>query len=356
MEGKKYKIIGTMSGTSCDGLDITYCEFWEKKKTWFFKIQKTSFNPFSLELKKKLLKCYDLSSYNLKKLDNELGEFISSKLCDFISKYKLKPILIASHGHTVFHNPSDRITLQIGNALIINRRTKIKVINNFRELDVLNGGQGAPLVAYGDLKLFSKYDCCINIGGIVNISKLNMKKLIAYDICPANIILNKFSRLEGFEYDKNGEIASKGNIIPHIFDKLNEIKFYRKSEPKSLDINYIEKYYYPFLKNNSNKDILNTIVNHIAYQINKSIEGNNQNILLSGGGTFNKYLIKKIQFYNTQNHNFIIPNNEIISYKESLIFGYLGLLKFLDLENINNSVTGSRNSSSSGTLIESKLF
>lgn len=356
MEEKNYELIGTMSGTSCDGLDIAYCRFWKKKKKWFFKVKNTSFEHFDNRLKKKLLKCYDLSSYKLKKLDIELGDFISKKICDFISKYSLKPMLIASHGHTVFHNPSDRITLQIGNALVINTRTKIKVINNFRELDVLNGGQGAPLVAYGDLKLFSEYDYCINIGGIVNISKLNMKKLIAYDICPSNIILNKFSRLEGFEYDKNGNIASKGNIIPHIFDKLNEIEYYRKSEPKSLDINYIEKNFFPLLQNYPNKDILNTVVNHIAYQINKNIEGKNQNILLSGGGTFNKYLIKKIQLYNTKNHNFIKPNNDIISFKEAIIFGYLGLLKFLDLKNINNSVTGSRNSSSSGTLVENRLF
>ncbi len=356
MKIKKFNVIGIMSGTSCDGLDIAYCSYWENNGRWYYELRNKSFTPFESSFKNKLLKSSKLSSYDLKKLDIELGNLISDNVLSFINKHSIKPSLISSHGHTVLHNPADNITLQIGNPIIISTKTRIKVISNFRELDVLTGGQGAPLVPYGDKKLFGEYDYCINIGGIANLSNLKSKKLIAYDICPANIILNKYSRDIGLEYDKDGIIASKGKKLNSLFNRLNDINYYFHDGPKSLDINFIEKQFFPLLKGHTNEDVLCTTVHHIAYQINKNIKSSNNNILLTGGGVFNKYLIKKIRQYNKQDHNFIVPNSDIISFKEAIIFGYLGLMRCLGYKNVEKSVTGSDNSSSSGIVVESKLF
>ena len=356
MKIKKFNVIGVMSGTSCDGLDIAHCSYWENNGTWNYKLKNKSFTPYNSIMRDKLLKSSKLSSYDLKKLDNELGELISESVLSFIKQNSIKPSLISSHGHTVLHNPTEKITLQIGNPLIISAKTKMKVISNFRELDVLGGGQGAPLVPYGDKKLFGEYDYCINIGGIVNISNLKSKKLIAYDVCPANIILNKYSRNMGLEYDEDGIIASKGNKSNSLFTRINDISYYTQEGPKSLDINLIEKKFIPILEGYSNEDILCTTTHHIAYQINKSIISKKSNVLLTGGGVFNKFLLKKIRSYNKQDHKFIVPNSDIISFKEAIIFGYLGLLRYLKCKNVVKSVTGSRYSSSSGVIVESKLF
>ena len=356
MKIKKFNVIGIMSGTSCDGLDIAYCSYWMDNGKWQYELINKSFTPYDPVMSEKLLKSSKLSSYDLKKLDIELGELISTNILSLIKNHSIKPFLISSHGHTVLHNPAEKITLQIGNPLIISNKTKIKVITNFRELDVLTGGQGAPLVPYGDKHLFSENDYCINIGGIVNISNLKSKIITAYDVCPANIILNKYSRAMGLEYDKNGSIASKAKKINSLFNKLNNLGYYNIDGPKSLDIDLIEKEFFPLLKGYAHEDILCTTIHHIAYQINKSLGSKNNNVLLTGGGVFNTFLLKKIKSYNKLNNNFIVPNSDIVSFKEAIIFGYLGLLRYLNYENISKTVTGSKNSSSSGTIIESKLF
>ena len=356
MKIKKFNVIGIMSGTSCDGLDIAYSSYWENNNMWNYELKNKSFIPYSSILKDKLLNCYKFSAYDLKKLDIELGELISKNVSNFIKRNSIKPNLIATHGHTVLHNPAEKITLQIGNPLIISTHTGIRVISNFRELDVLTGGQGAPLVPYGDKYLFGENDYCVNIGGIANVSDLKSKKLKAYDVCPANIILNKYSRAIGLEYDKDGEVASTGKKLIPLFNKLNDISYYNKEVPKSLDIHLIEKEFFPLLQGYSHEDVLCTTVHHIAYQINKSIESTGCDVLLTGGGAFNKYLLKKIRLYNKHDHNFIVPNSDIISFKEAIIFGYLGLLRYLKSKNIDNSVTGSKYSSSSGVIVEGNFF
>ena len=184
------------------------------------------------------------------------------------------------------HHGSKYIILQIGNPLIINYKTKIDVISNFRELDVLMGGQGAPLVPYGDKELFGEYDYCINIGGIANVSKLYSNELTAYDICPANIVLNKYAKKKGLPFDKNGELASNGNKINSLLEKLNQLNYYELKGPKSLDISYIEKKFFPILTGYSSEDVLNTFTNHIAYQINKSINKEKSKAAVSGLHSF----------------------------------------------------------------------
>ena len=233
---------------------------------------------------------------------------------------------------------------------------RIPVVFNFRELDVIMGGEGAPLVPYGDKELFNEFDYCINIGGILNISKLYDKELIGYDICPANIILNKFSRELNEEYDIDGRLSLSGNFDANLFKKLNSIRYYKDDLPKSLDINFIEKNYYPFFLNKDPKDILNTYVNHIGYQVNNAIKKKKSRILLTGGGAFNNHILKKINHYNKLDHKFIVPSKKIVIFKEAIVFAFLGLQRFLKNKNVIKSVTGSNFSSSSGLIVENKII
>ena len=345
-----------MSGTSCDGLDIAHCLFYKKNNDWIFELINCIDIPYPKKIKYRLLNCSHLDGLSLKILDLDLGEFFKDEIKKFIKESKTRFDLISSHGHTVFHEPKKKLSYQIGNPLIMYNSVRIPVVFNFRELDVIMGGEGAPLVPYGDKELFNEFDYCINIGGILNISKLYDKELIGYDICPANIILNKFSRELNEEYDIDGRISLSGNFDANLFKKLNSIHYYKDDLPKSLDINFIEKNYYPFFSNKDPKDILHTYVNHIGYQVNNAIKKKKSRILLTGGGVFNNHILKKINHYNKLDHKFIVPSKKIVIFKEAIVFAFLGLQRFLKNKNVIKSVTGSNFSSSSGLIVENKII
>ena len=345
-----------MSGTSCDGLDIAHCLFYKKNNDWIFELINCIDIPYPKKIKYRLLNCSHLDGLSLKILDLDLGEFFKDEIKKFIKESKTRFDLISSHGHTVFHEPKKKLSYQIGNPLILYNSVRIPVVFNFRELDVIMGGEGAPLVPYGDKELFNEFDYCINIGGILNISKLYDKELIGYDICPANIILNKFSRELNEEYDIDGRISLSGNFDANLFKKLNSIHYYKDDLPKSLDINFIEKNYYPFFSNKDPKDILHTYVNHIGYQVNNAIKKKKSRILLTGGGAFNNHILKKINHYNKLDHKFIVPSKKIVIFKEAIVFAFLGLQRFIKNKYVIKSVTGSNFSSSSGLIVENKII
>ena len=355
MKTVKYNVIGLMSGTSCDGLDIANCIFWKDKRKWCYEIKRTKSINYNKSFKKKLLTCYKMNAYDLKKLDLEFGNYMLIHIKDFISENNIIPDLISSHGHTVFHNIKEKISHQIGNPFVLYNGLNVPIVYNLRELDVIAGGQGAPLVPFGDKHLFSQYDYCVNIGGILNISYTNNNTTYAFDVCPANTILNYFSRKLNLEFDDKGKIASTGRFIEKLYRDLNKISYYDSQGPKSLDIQYIEKNYFPLFKSYNIEDILNTYVEHIGHQLHKSLNKKRADVLLTGGGVFNEHLVRII---NNKNHNinFTLPDKKLIIFKEGIIFGFLGLMRFLNRKNINKSVTGSSISSSSGIIINNKLY
>ena len=356
MKARKYNVIGVMSGTSCDGLDLALCSFWYSNKKWNYKLIDSKGINYGIDLKRKLEGCSNLSAYKLKELDLEFGDFIAKEIKKFIGKNKISIDLISSHGHTVFHNAKKKIHHQIGNPFLIYKTLNFPVIFNFRELDVILGGEGAPLVTFGERELFSEYDYCVNIGGILNISLLKTPNIIGYDVCPANIILNRFSKKLGHEFDEDGQLSKKGENNPELFEKLNQLPFNKIKSPKSLDIIYIKENYYPLFNSLSSADVLHTFIDHIAYQLNENIKNKKAKVLVTGGGAFNKHLIEKINHFNKLDTNYIVPNKKLVIFKEAIVFGFLGLLRFLDKKNIENSVTGSINSSSSGLIIDNKIL
>ena len=247
MNKRTYSAIGLMSGTSCDGIDLAHCHFLEEKNEWRYKIVNTKTISYSKKLRNKLISCGKTNSLTLKKLDNELGKIFSESLVKFINKNKISVDLISSHGHTVFHDIKLQLNHQIGNPLIIYKNTKVPIVHNFRELDVLHGGQGAPLVPYGEKKLFKGYDYCINIGGITNISSLENKKFYGYDICPANIILNKYARELGYDFDLDGKLSVRGKFKERLFSELNNLCLLSQKGIFSLNPQVQILYFTPFL-------------------------------------------------------------------------------------------------------------
>ena len=339
-----------MSGTSLDGLDICYSKFIKTKSNWDFQILTSETIPYSSEWEHTLKNAIQLPSEELLKLDVDYGFYLGEKTSEFISKHKIINLdLIASHGHTVFHQPKNKFTLQIGDGRAIKSKINKTVIYDFRSQDVILGGNGAPLVPIGDELLFSNFDACLNLGGFSNISLKRNGKRIAFDICPVNIILNDLALKLGKKFDNNGDLARTGLIDYELLDQLNQLKFYQEKAPKSLGIEWINEQVLPLIKTQKTEDLLASFTEHSAVQIAKILdEFDVKNIFITGGGTYNNYLIEKIRAKTKTEIQ--IPKKEIIEYKEALIFAFMGVLRSLNLDNVLSSATGSQNDHCSGLI------
>lgn len=346
-----FNAIGLMSGTSLDGLDICAAEFRKENRQWSFKILKSETVPYSTFWEDKLKNSIHLNSDELLALNSEYGFYLGEKTKTFIAENSLKNIdLIASHGHTVFHQPKQKFTLQIGDGRAIKILNNIPVVYDFRSQDVVMGGNGAPLVPIGDELLFSEFDACLNIGGFSNISFKKGGKRIAFDICPVNIVMNKFAQILNKKFDENGEIAQTGTVNTEILDSLNLIEFYSQSHPKSLGIEWVNKNILPKLHDETAENILATFTEHAAIQIAEIFNKFKlKKVLFTGGGTYNSYLIERIK--NKCITEIIIPNKEIIDYKEALIFALMGVLKINNEINVLGSATGCSDDHSSGLVV-----
>ncbi|HYG53342.1 MAG TPA: anhydro-N-acetylmuramic acid kinase [Flavobacteriales bacterium] len=344
---KSYSIIGLMSGTSVDGLDVAYCRFGEKN-SYTIVASKTYKYPDSL--KNRLKNNMTLSTPDLLELDAELGYYFGYTVNKFLKEYRLpKPQAIASHGHTVYHNPGKSYTLQIGKGSHIAAVTGLTVVCDFRSTDVALGGQGAPLVPVGDQFLFAQYDYCLNLGGIANISVKQNNKRIAWDIGPCNLPVNVLMYTAGKEFDRNGETGKKGRLIPALLHALNRLPYYKKRAPKSLGREWIEKEIMPHLRAHKNvSNVLRTYYEHIAIQISAAIKTKGATVLVTGGGAHNKFLMQLI--HQKTNAAIIAPQPEIIDFKEALIFAYLGYLRLHNKVNSLSSVTGAKKDSVGGAI------
>ena len=357
MSPQKYQVIGLMSGTSGDGLDIAFCEF-QKENAWSFQIIMAETVPFPSGLGEKLMNSHLLSALDLSLLDVEFGKWMGEQSKEFCNRHDFSPLAVCSHGHTVFHQPQKGLSLQIGNGWAIQAACGTKVINDFRMKDVQLGGQGAPLVPIGDQELFSDKDFCINLGGISNISMEYKGKRIAFDISPFNILLNPIAEKLGAPYDDQGIWASEGQIQAKLFDQLNEVPFYQKSGAKSLGREDMENDFIPLIEHfdASEKDKLATLLEHYAFQIAKVIQEKTEkekpSVLITGGGAYNSYFIERLDFHLQGKWNFSLEEKKLIEFKEALIFAFLGLLRILGQDNCLASVTGASRNSSGGVIYE----
>ena len=347
---KLYNVVGIMSGTSLDGLDFVLVEFFKEIK-WQFKLISSSTYPYPKNIYNKLKTSSSLHLNDIKSLDQLYTIYLSKQINKFLKENNEYEIdFISSHGHTVLHQPSLGITHQIGNLPILAKLINKKVICDFRPKDVKMGGEGAPLVPVGELKLFHQLDTFLNLGGFANITLKNQKKIIAYDICPVNLILNLLANKLNKSFDDEGVLASKGKLIPELEKQLHNIKFFKLPPPKSLGFEWVKENILPILdtfKKKSINDILNTYTIFIAKQISYALRGRKE-ALVTGGGTFNSFLVQQI--INRTSCSIIIPEDKIINFKEAIIFAFLGLLRNLNQINCYASVTGARKNHSSGNI------
>lgn len=355
MHTDHYSLIGLMSGTSGDGLDLAYCQF-EWLEGWKFEIVEAETIPFPADLGKKLAQAHLLSALDLAILDVDFGGWMGEKVRDFCQEKEIKPMAVASHGHTVFHQPEKGLSLQIGNGWALQQASGQQVINDFRMRDIQLGGQGAPLVPIGDRLLFPQLDFCLNLGGISNISMEYEGKRIAFDTSPFNLLLNAEAAKLGLAYDAGGEIARGGRVDPSLLEALNALPFYQKSQAKSLGREDMEQVFSPLIGSFglNPADTMATLAEHYAIQIAKVIQQfRNQSkpsVLITGGGAYHTYFIERLDAQLNSDWEKFNASAELIEFKEALIFAFLGALRLRGEPNALASVTGARTDSCGGVL------
>lgn len=351
----KYRVIGLMSGTSLDGLDIACCTFRKLKSEWKYSIENAETISYPQQWLRKLSQAHTLGGFDLMDLDASYGRWLGEVTRAFIRRHQLKVDFISSHGHTVFHQPVKGFTTQIGNGYSFHAASGLPVVCDFRMQDVALGGEGAPLVPAGDRWLFHEYDVCLNLGGIANLSLEVKAKRVAFDICFCNMGLNYLASEVSKKYDRNGDMASDGVIDSGLLRSLDKIYSKLRAGRPSLGREIFEDQISGVLKNNkiSVEDRLSTFAESTAIEIVKAIRAHKKaaKVLCTGGGTFNSFLISRMLHHGGDDLTFILPEEEVIKFKEAMVFGFLGVLRVRNEVNCLKSVTHASRDTSSGTLI-----
>ncbi len=357
-----YRAIGLMSGSSLDGLDIAFAEFQEQGGKWTYEILEADCYAYPEEWVAKLQNAINLSARDYQLLHTEYGHYTGQQVNKFIEAHQLhyKVAVIASHGHTTFHMPAKKMTAQLGDGAAIAAETKLPVVSDLRSLDVAFGGQGAPIVPIGEKMLMNEYDYFLNLGGIANIS-INADKYIAFDICPANRVLNMLVNELGKEYDNGGQIAASGTVNEALLEKLNALDYYKLPYPKSLANDFGTDIVHPIIKNEGIKikDAVRTYTEHIVFQISNAIislsnnksQTINHKLLATGGGAFNTFLIEQLTgCLKELNIEVIVPDKKLVNFKEALVMAFIGVLRWRQEYNVLSSVTGAARDSIGGAL------
>lgn len=350
-----YRVIGLMSGSSLDGLDIAFIELHESSGKWSYQMRHAATYPYSNQWVEELRNAHTLQALDYQLLHTRFGHYIGERVNEFIHENQLdyQVQLVVSHGHTSFHLPHRKMTAQLGDGAAIAAETGLNVVSDLRALDVALGGHGAPIVPIGEKLLFPEYQAFLNIGGIANISLNSPEGYIAFDICPANRVLNMLARDLGKEYDAGGDLAASGDLLPDLLETLNDLEYYRQPYPKSLSNQFGTETVFPILSGSSKtENLLRTYVEHIASQIREGIRMISQKaegpmkILITGGGAHNTFLIGRIANLLAQDGVEVeVPNKEVVDFKEAIIMALIGILRWREEYNVLASVTGaSRNS------------
>jgi anhydro-N-acetylmuramic acid kinase len=358
-----YKVIGLMSGSSLDGLDIAYAELHESGGKWTYELLATDCYAYNEEWKKNLQAATTMNAYDYQCLHTAYGHYMGEQVNQFIAKHQLehKVQLISSHGHTTFHAPQLKMTGQIGDGAAIAAATQINVVSDLRAMDIAFGGQGAPIVPIGEKLLLGDYTFFLNLGGIANISANLPDTYLAFDTSPANRILNLLIAEKCLEYDAGGQFAATGKVDAELLAELNALDYYQQPFPKSLANDFGTDVLYPMISkaNLSLEDKMCTHVEHMVQQIKNAIAQigtnhalpTNQRLLVCGGGALNLFVIERLTKVLQEVHvEVVVPNEQLALYKEALVMALIGVLRWREEYNVLHTVTGASRSSIGGAV------
>lgn len=352
----EWHILGLMSGSSLDGIDLAAVRFELNSQGAIAHWQITAATtiPYPQHRLAELQAAPSLSGQQLWKLHQALGSYYGEQCQVFIADHGLKIDAIASHGHTIFHEPADNYTCQIGCGGMMAAQVSVPVITDFRSTDIAAGGQGAPLAPLADEYLFPTHSSFLNLGGIANLSIKNDETYIAYDITGCNQWLNYFAQKCQQPFDQNGDMARQGTINRDLLEYLSNWTYYSAAQPKSLSNQAVlsvaaeaEK-----LFQLSVHDMLATFTEHIAISVASAFQENNSTgpIVTTGGGAHNAYLIEKINNKLSSGASIYLPDARIIDFKEAALMALAGLFRCIEKPIFNHQLTGARKSVSGGAI------
>ncbi len=346
-------LLGIMTGSSKDGMDLSLCGFsgldnlhWEVIQHWSI-----PYNNQVLELVE-LNPSDSLTSVLTKQVG--FTKWIANAVNKLETKVKIDAI--ALHGHTVTHLPDQGFTFQMGSGASLYALTGIPVIADFRQQDIALGGEGTPMAPLADLVLFRDYDLFLNLGGIANVSCRKNDEITGYDIAPCNQVFDFFAKQLGSSYDKDGSWAAEGVLDQDLYNMLGGDPYFSQSAPKSLDNSYIKESFIPKMVNTkiTPKDALHTFAHFLAKRIAHELSDAKTiktKVLATGGGirnTFFKNLLDnqlaKLQM------ELVLPSDDIVEFKESILMALLAYYRLNNHENLLAKVTGASRDSIGGAL------
>lgn len=337
-------ILGIMSGSSMDGIDLAICEF---PKEGSYILHKSETIPLPDQLSDRITGFASLNPFEIADLDADFSLFVAQTINNFIGDFAGKIGLIVSHGHTIYHNPPKNVSWQLGNGGIIASKCGIDTLCDLRIQDVTLGGEGAPLASTLDFHIFKNHDLLINLGGIANVSLRGLEnKLLSWDVGPCNQILNALAARNGMKYDDEGKLARKGIAIDEIMESWQKLDYFNREVPKSLDNSWVrQNFIEPILMlPYPNGDLLATSVEFLARQLADDIRKNsgfNMEGLVTGGGAHNTYLIERINAHCSDLGVKVQPAaRELIDYKEAILMAFMGHLYQQKRANTVSSATG----------------
>lgn len=341
-----------------DGLDIIFAEFDEHGGNWSYEIKAAACYEYNNEWMQKLKAATSLSAYEYLLLHTSYGKYLGEQVNRFIDEHSLhhQVQLIASHGHTTFHAPQQGMTAQLGDGAAVAATTGINVVSDLRAMDIALGGQGAPIVPMGEKLLLNEYPLLLNIGGIANISFRDKEKYVAFDICPANQVLNMLADSAGKKYDEDGWMAASGKVLTDVLQQMNDLDYYKQPYPKSLANEFGSETVYNLLPKENINDALRTCVEHIAVQLKHAIANlqpatGNLQLLVTGGGAHNRFLVERIKNEIAPlGVTVVVPDEMLINYKEALIMALLGVLRWREQATVMSMVTGAERNSIGGAV------
>jgi anhydro-N-acetylmuramic acid kinase len=396
-----YKVIGLMSGSSLDGLDLAYVHLQERTGKWEYQFLCTECIPYPEEWKKRLASAAGFSALDYQLLHADYGHWLGEQVLRFMATHDLayQVQLVVSHGHTIFHLPARRMTAQLGEGAALAAVTGINVVSDLRAMDLALGGQGAPIVPVGEKWLFGDYGFFLNLGGIANISghlaggesgegAKEGVEFIAFDVCPANRVLNLLAEREGMSYDEDGALAATGQVDEDLLRRLNKLAYYGQAYPKSLANDFGTDTIYPMIgKGMRTADALRVYVEHIAVQVSEAVKrirvaggsggagasvgasesggaggaggaegsggsaGSGSKMLVTGGGAHNDFLMGRLkELLRLSGVEVVVPERELVDYKEALVMALLGVLRWREENTVLASVTGARRNSIGGAV------
>ena len=374
------KIIGMMSGTSLDGVDLVYVEFQKIDNQIKHQLINSYSRSYPKDLKTKVLAVSNKEKSNVQTIcamNFELGNFYGETVINFMETHGLTyndVDYISNHGQTIWHNPFNMegyhsSTLQIGESSVIAALTNVAVIDNFRVMDMALGGQGAPLIPYSEYLIYSSNSeniCLQNIGGIGNITYLkkngSIEDVVAFDTGPGNMLIDQaMNHFYKKAFDSNGDIAKKGKLIAELFDFMKDDDYYQLPYPKSTGREkYSSEYFFQLLllvdfKKYSQEDFVYTLTYFTAYTICLGLKffPKTDKLVIAGGGVYNKTLISMIKNL-TEMPVYIQEDLGFDSqYKEALGFAFLGFACVNGLSGNIKNVTGAKRSAILGKITPS---